>query len=444
MTALTYEQIAKFSRAVHDPGSFVGRRYGPAWPIGEDGYDTEQESLGSYQLRAVTTVAAELVTDHAALADAARAWRDARAEASALHMADSYAALREAGDQLTAAVAAISTPAPPAEFPRGTVADAEFQTHDGASYRVLVFRSSRGWHVLDRRKRIYSWAELCRHSAPVRYVPADGWMETREADLVDLTRTADATETALARVIGIVKDAGLGHWANDPAYGVQRLAAALKAARREADDSDAGHRIMDAEATRLHKELQAQTAELETTRAELREANSGHRTMHAEATRLKNEIERVWAERDTLQAEHEELLGSFQKLWNEQAREAGDASPGLDAEAPAAAVDPGHISVSVDAYRSAGEVSGILLGRRHAETTAFAAAFWAAVHAQQDAAGLCPQHGDHFAPVAGVGELLDVADAVLAGQAPTDKPAADGAVICKCPATYCGHRPHRV
>jgi hypothetical protein len=96
--------LLRLSQAIHDPGAVAGRRLGPSWPIGEPGYDTEQETLCSWQLRAVHAVVTTILAEHAALADAARAWRTARSEASAMHLSTDYAAAREAGDRLAAAV----------------------------------------------------------------------------------------------------------------------------------------------------------------------------------------------------------------------------------------------------------------------------------------------------------------------------------------------------
>lgn len=53
MTEADFALKDRLRRAVHDPGAVVGRRLGPTWGEGNDGYAAEQETLWDWVVRAV-------------------------------------------------------------------------------------------------------------------------------------------------------------------------------------------------------------------------------------------------------------------------------------------------------------------------------------------------------------------------------------------------------
>jgi len=52
--------IDRLTQAIADPGSIIGRRLGPSWGEGQDGYAEEQETVPRWSARAVEAVLREV------------------------------------------------------------------------------------------------------------------------------------------------------------------------------------------------------------------------------------------------------------------------------------------------------------------------------------------------------------------------------------------------
>jgi hypothetical protein len=169
------------------------------------------------------------------------------------------------------------TPPTPAEHPIGSIARAERRSSDGKSWSELVFHSNRGWCAVGSRKRRYDWADLCRHSTPVRMVPETGQVSP---DIIPQAPAPDPAARTLEAISSIVASTGLGYHP-DPKDGVLRLAHAFERTRKIAADSDRDHRAMDAEVTRLAAELtQVRAGHLEQRAALARELHRARKALH--------------------------------------------------------------------------------------------------------------------------------------------------------------------
>lgn len=70
----------QISRAVHDPGAVAGRRRGPSWGRGNDGYAKEQETLWEWVVRAVLATRDHELETKTAVAASNKAHTEAMAE----------------------------------------------------------------------------------------------------------------------------------------------------------------------------------------------------------------------------------------------------------------------------------------------------------------------------------------------------------------------------